>query len=322
MYYQGTAPQQIFRGQQDEDTIPLSGGGGSVSNGYVPTAQQGQPSRPSGAISAPNSVLQNITNFSGSQQTLGGNANREAGLQNYDAMSNKYGGIMGGQWTPFGLRGEGEGGLGRRDFNYFVNPSNQTLQGGNTYDIYQNQLRQRSNYRNAYTGDIVDYGAGSMQGLPNNPLTDYFNQNLYGQNGGQPKMNFSGSSSSDIANRVRNNQANAMTLLPPNQMNQQFGQGVDAAMQAYINQLKGLGSSPLDVNAVDFDQERLKRQLVMGAMPSYSPPKGLNNQPNYLNSTSPEYQSWLRYVQSLGYLPSDVTNPNQIQTANVSGLRR
>jgi hypothetical protein len=101
-----------------------------------------------------------------------------------------------------------------------------------------------------------------------------------------------------------------------------FDSGLNSAVDAYIAQAKAMGSGPLDVNNVNFDRDQIRRQLVMSAMPSAEIPRELNGRPNYARSYSPQYQSWLRYAQAMGYLPAGVTNPNQIATSNLSGLRR
>ncbi len=159
-YYSGLTPQSNY--DPSANSIPFMGGNGAapVATG-VPAPSQSQ----AGQVRAPNSVLQNVNDFSGSLGTLGGNYNQDQGLRRYDALNSQYG-SFGGQWTPFGLRSQGEGGLGRNDQDYFVNPNVSSFQAGRDYNIGQGGVQGRDIYRNAYTGGIDRYGAQRNYATP------------------------------------------------------------------------------------------------------------------------------------------------------------
>ena len=260
-FYSGLSSAQ---GQQAPDEIPVSGtpvssGGPVAQRSLGGIGQQGY-----GSISAPSSVLQNITDYSGSMGTGIGNANYNSGLQNYSQMAQQYG-QYGGQWTPWALAGQDAGGMGLGSYdagNMFVNGGNPNQQHlGTQYSLYGNMVGSRDINRNSYTGENSGYGDMSYQNAGQNPFGYDF---WAGQTPGirsTGKMDYG----------AVNGQVNSMTNDYINKMQTMYGGGNNEFITP--------------------DQYQLGQQLVQGGMPGIKDSNGALN-------------AWYMYAHNQGLAPN------------------
>jgi hypothetical protein len=302
-YYSGVTPQSAY--DPTSNAIPFSGASQVGSPTPVPSANGGAQAS---QVGAPNAVLQNITDNTGSRNTLMGNYNENVGLNRYQQMSNSQPGAFGGgQWTPFGLQSTAQGGGNASQYDYFVHPNAQNLQLGNTYDYLGGAVKQRSNYRDPYTGQIVSYGAPKVNTLQSPVGQSFWSQNPYNSSGSGPSANpsaaisgaFGGGGNGNVADflsgaakQFNNIDSHAYADPITQQMNTLFDQ--------YQKNLGQYGQGQFDVNNINpqqVDRQTSLRNWYMSSRPNVG---AISVDGGNYSSNNDAFNSWLRYGQSTG----------------------
>lgn len=153
----------------------------------APTAMAPLPQAGSGGVTqnfdqAPELVKNNILGTSPFGSHSGAYSNYlDASNKNYNQFENKYGAGA----IPWGLQQSGSNPQ-LQNFNYFYNPTGQTLQLGQNYGFQNNQYGQQSINRDPFTGGVAGYG--KFQGASQQPINSsyWFGQTGISGGNGQP----------------------------------------------------------------------------------------------------------------------------------------
>lgn len=280
-YFTGLQPQQMgsYGAGLTSTYIPNSPTAQPVASGKAPV---GGASIQPGMVSAPNSVLQNINNYSGSTGSLMGNANIDQGLRNYQAASNQYGGGI-GQWNPWALTQQSAGGYGANPMSagdLFVHPGNaQNFAQGNQYSLNGSNLLSQSINHNAYSGQTTGYGDPTYS-RQSSPIGSDFWGLQTGDQRANGHVDYNG-----------------------------IQQNLNDSIKAYIskNQAAYSGNGNSFV-APKMDQ--LTRQLVMGSRPT-----GQQDSNGPLNA-------WYQYAHHMGYADNPYSYYAGMPGANLGTIAR